>query len=134
MHILAFSILIIYSLFYKKFNNERYSIIFAFILTILFINSSKIRIFKFLPDSYFNIKKVNINSIKNIFFDYGNVKNNISEWKNIQLWCEKNIPLTEKIIIPPYKTDFRIFSRHPIAGTYKDGTVLMFDPNKGAKW
>lgn len=56
------------------------------------------------------------------------------DWINLQKWVNKNTNVSEKFMVPPDKTGFRIFSQRSIVGDLKDGAVVVYSQEYANYW
>jgi hypothetical protein len=59
---------------------------------------------------------------------------NISEWKDVQLWCKSHSKKDAVFITPPYLKGFRIFSERATFSEWKDGTIGLISPTFSIVW
>lgn len=57
-----------------------------------------------------------------------------NDWISLQRWVNKNTDISDKFIVPPDSTGFRIFSQRPIVGDIKDGAVVIYNNEFAQKW
>ncbi len=55
-------------------------------------------------------------------------------WHDVQIWTKNNVPKDAIILVPPYLTDFRVFSERAIVGQFLDGTYINFDQRYTDVW
>lgn len=59
-----------------------------------------------------------------------------TDWERCQIWAKQNTGKDDVFLIPPYRftEPFRIYSERAVVGTFKDGSVLFFNPALGGRW
>jgi hypothetical protein len=55
-------------------------------------------------------------------------------WRDVQVWARENTKKSDLFLTPPDLTGFRIFSKRPIVGEWKDGTQQYFDEHYTYEW
>lgn len=56
------------------------------------------------------------------------------DWILLQKWMNENTTVTDKVLIPPEQTGFRIFSKRSILGDIKDGAVVIYNRKYAHYW
>lgn len=55
-------------------------------------------------------------------------------WVEVQRWAERNTAREATFLTPPHEEGFRVFSRRPVAGEWKDGAAVLWDPGFADDW
>jgi hypothetical protein len=84
----------------------------------------------------FNFGKLNQILTKGQFTYHVNLpgKLPLSDWIDIQQWCQANTPLDTKFLVPRDIQGFRTHSQRSIVGDWKDGAPCVFSERYAKKW
>lgn len=117
--------------------------LFAVVSSLMIVAMSKIKVKRAKINQFvliITILFLGVASIQRLYRNYKNwhyltFDNSSSlDWRNIQIWANKNTEINSVFITPPQLAGFRVFSQRSIIGEFKDGANFIYHPELLTDW